>query len=169
MRDKYASLILTVSVLVMVAVLAGCAGNARLEQADPGAVAIDPCQAATFDSNDSEVTPPTDVTANRGWPETVVTYQPAEVKHLALYLHEPVELWAVDDGRYGLRLEDVLAMGAEPVMFAARIALIPVEAFFAPPWQEASSPMCHTAQEPSYVLKSCPSGMTRNDEFERDF
>ncbi len=178
MKDKYALLRVTISVLVMAAVLAGCSSNVRFIPRDPNTEALDPCQAippepvvrVIFTLDTPDVAPPADTIPHRPWPETIVSYQPAQVKHLALYLHEPIEKWAVDDGRFeAWRFEDALAAVADPAVFLARIAIIPVEAYLAPPWQEASSRGSFARQEPAYALPWCPSGMTRNEQYNRDY
>ena len=178
MKGKSALRRVTIGVLVRAAVWAGCSSNDRLIPQDPNPGPLDPCQAiplepvgsVTFTLDTPDVAPPADTIPHRPWPETIVSYQPAEVKHLALYLKEPIEKWAVDDGHFGTwRFEDALALMADPAVFLARIAIIPVEAYLAPPWQEASSRGSFARQEPAYALPWCPSGMTRNEQYERDY
>jgi len=110
----------------------------------------------------SEITP--DCT-DRGWPESSASYQSGAVKHLSLYMMDPLEIRGSNQDQT-FRIWDCTDLWGEvdcPASFFGRLILLPVSAVMNPPWKTQFSRSVFDTQDPSYELSAPIAGQAINN------
>jgi len=102
---------------------------------------------------------------SRGWPETSAAYQDGSVKHLALYMKDPLEING-SNADQTFRSWDCTDLWGEfycPASFFGRLVLLPVSAVMDPPWKTQYSHSVFDTQEPVYELSAPVAGQAVNN------